>query len=164
MKARTMADSTPARMVRGTTPTLGSATSDRSPDLSPARSLDAQPAQGTTFDPYCEWFGKNFKGIQASMEHIEPDGSHVVEFQNRPLISIQAHIGANNVRGIRFTFAVNKHTRVFEITGVRAIHLEHDAAGFPKFLELTNDDETLVLRFTGNVQSAPTYSGNSWGE
>jgi hypothetical protein len=108
---------------------------------------------------------RNFKGIEASMERVEPDGSRVVEFQGRPVVAMRARIGANAVRTIELTFATaNKHTRVFDIAGVKAIQLERDAAGFPTSLELACDTEKTVLRFTGDVHTTPIYSRNSWGE
>lgn len=122
-----------------------------------------QSVQTAVFESYCAWFTQNFRGIEATMERIDPSGS-VVEFHGRPLVGIDVHTDANNVTAIRLTFATNSHERVFDISGVKALHIERDAAGFPMFLELRRDDETIVLRFTGAVRSAPTYSRNSWGE
>jgi hypothetical protein len=123
-----------------------------------------QPVDAAVFQSYCEWFTRNFSGIEAGMERIEPNGGRVVEFQGRPLVAMRARVGVNAVRAIELTFATNDHTRVFDLTGVRAIQLERDGAGFPKLLELACDTEKIVLHFTGTAQAAPTYSRNSWGE
>jgi hypothetical protein len=98
------------------------------------------------------------------MERVEQDGTHVVEFPNFPLVKIRAHRLENGVDAISLTFAVNNHERRFEITGVKAIELERDAAGFPTLVELVSESEKVVLRFTGGTQTRPIYSGNSWGE
>ncbi len=98
------------------------------------------------------------------MARAEGTSNQVVEFQNRPLIGLQTHLLKNDVDAIGLTFAVKDQSRVFEITGVKSIQLELDAAGWPKELELGCDAERVVLRFSGTVQAAPVYSGNSWGE
>lgn len=113
---------------------------------------------------FCEWFRQNFRGLETSMARAEGTGNQVVEFQNRPLIGLQAHLLKNEVDAIALTFAAKDQTRVFEITGVKSIQLDLDAAGWPQELELGCDAERVLLRFTGSIQTRPVYSGNSWGE
>jgi hypothetical protein len=126
------------------------------------------PARTVAFDSYCEsyceWMTRNFGGIETSMECIEADGNRVVEFRNRPLVSMQVYVGANAVTVIGLTFGVNGHKRLYEVTGVRSVQLERDAAGFPTRLEMAGNNEKTVLWFTGNPQPAPNFSRNSWGE
>jgi hypothetical protein len=98
------------------------------------------------------------------MERVEHDGSRTVEFRNFPLVGIRAHRLENGVNAISMTFAANNHERRFDITGVKAIQLERDAAGFPTVAEFVSESERVVLRFTGGAQTTPTYSANSWGE
>jgi hypothetical protein len=113
---------------------------------------------------FCEWLGRNVTGIAASLERVANDGRRILEFQNWPLLAIRAHRLANGVNAIRLTFAANDHERHFEITGVTAIHLERDAAGFPTVAEFVSENERVVLRFTEKARTTPIYSGNSWGE
>ena len=113
---------------------------------------------------FCEWLGRNVTGIAASLERVENDGTRILEFQNWPLVAIRAHRLENGVNAIRLTFAANNHERRFEITGVNAIHLERDAAGFPTVAEFVSECERVVLRFTEEARTTPIYSGNSWGE
>ena len=115
-------------------------------------------------DSWCEWLGRTVAGIATSMERVEHDGSRTVEFRNFPLVGIRAHLLENGVKAISMTFAANSHERRFEITGVNAIHLEHDAAGFPTVVEFVSESERVVLRFTERARTTPIYSGNSWGE
>jgi hypothetical protein len=98
------------------------------------------------------------------MERVDNDGTRTAEFQNWPLLAIRAHRLKNGVNAIGLTFAANSHERRFEITGVNAIHLEHDAAGFPTVVEFVSESERVVLRFTERARTTPIYSGNSWGE
>lgn len=98
------------------------------------------------------------------MERVEHDGTRVVEFRNFPLVRIRAHRLEYGVNAISLTFAANNHERRFEITGVKAIQLERDAAGFPTVVELVSESERVVLRFTGGAQTTQTYTANSWGE
>jgi hypothetical protein len=113
---------------------------------------------------FCEWVGRNATGIAASMERVEHDGTRILEFQNWPLLAIRAHRLENGVNAIALTFAANNHERRFEITGVTAIHLERDAAGFPTVAEFVSESERVVLHFTKKARTTPIYSGNSWGE
>jgi hypothetical protein len=115
-------------------------------------------------ESYCEWMTRNFGGMEASMECIEAGGNRAVEFRNRPLMSMQVYVGANAVSVIGLTFGVNGHKRLYEVSGIKSIQLERDAAGFPTKLELVGNNEKTVLWFTGNPQPAPTYGRNSWGE
>lgn len=52
----------------------------------------APPAGSAAFhshrEAYCEWMTQNLAGIETSMECIEADGNHVVEFRNRLLVSM----------------------------------------------------------------------------
>jgi hypothetical protein len=98
------------------------------------------------------------------MERVEHDGARIVEFRNFPLVEIRAHRLENGVKAISMTFAANNHGRRFEITGVKAIQLERDAAGFPTLVEFVSESERVVLRFTGGAEITPIYNGNSWGE
>ena len=113
---------------------------------------------------YCEWFTGSFRGIETSMERTAEDGDRVVEFQNRPLVAMQTYVLANGVSTIGLTFAAKSHNRLFELTGIKTIQLELDAAGFPKKLELAREGERVILRFTGATQASPIFSSNSWGE
>jgi hypothetical protein len=78
--------------------------------------------------------------------------------------AIRAHRLENGVNAIGLTFAVNDHERHFEITGVNAIQLERDAAGFPVVAEFVAESERVILRFTKGAPPTPIYTGNSWGE
>jgi hypothetical protein len=98
------------------------------------------------------------------MERVALDGTRVLEFHNWPLVAIRAHRLENGVNAIGLTFAANSHERRFEITGVNAIHLERDAAGFPTVAEFECASERVVLRFTVEAAATPIYSANSWGE
>jgi hypothetical protein len=98
------------------------------------------------------------------MERVENDGTRILEFKNWPLLAIRAHRLENGVNAIRLTFAANDHERHFEITGVNAIQLERDAAGFPIVTEFVSENERVILRFTEGDQATPIYNGNSWGE
>jgi hypothetical protein len=135
----------------------------------PKEQVSAEPgeaASGSTesWDSWCEWLDRTVAGIATSMERVEHDGTRMVEFRNFPLVEIRAHRLENGVKAISMTFAVNNHERRFEITGVKAIQLERDGAGFPTVVEFVSESERVVLRFTGGAQTAPIYSGNSWGE
>jgi hypothetical protein len=112
----------------------------------------------------CDWLGRTVKGIAASMERLENDGTRVLEFQNWPLVAIRAHRLKNGVNAIGLTFAANNHERRFEITGVNAIHLERDAAGFPTVAEFVSETERVVVRFTEKARTTPIYTGNSWSQ
>jgi hypothetical protein len=98
------------------------------------------------------------------MERVAEDGTSVVEFEHFPLTAIQARRLENGVSAIGLTFAINAHERWFEITGVKAIQLERDAAGFPTALQFVSERERVVLRFTARVRTARLDRGNSWGE
>lgn len=99
------------------------------------------------------------------MERIENDGtSGAAEIQNCPLTAIRAHRLANGVNAIGLTFVVNNHERQFEITGVNAIQLDRDAAGFPTKAQFVSERERIVLCFTKMRRATPIYSSNSWGE
>ena len=126
----------------------------------------SEEATGCTepWDSWCEWLGLTAVGIATSMERVEHDGTRTVEFRNFPLVGIRANQLENGVKAISMTFAANNHERCFEITGVKAIQLERDAAGFPTVAEFVCEGERVVLRFTGGAQTTPIYSGNSWGE
>ena len=126
----------------------------------------SEEATGCTepWDSWCEWLGRTIVGITTSMERVEHDGTQMVEFRNFPLVEIRAHRLENGVKAISMTFAVNNHERRFEITGVKAIQLERDAAGFPTVVEFVSESERVVLRFTGGAEATPIYSSNSWGE
>jgi hypothetical protein len=113
---------------------------------------------------FCEWFTGNFRGIDAGMQRTGEDSGCVVDFRSRPLVEMKTYVLANGVSTIGLTFATNSHRRLFELTGIKTIQLELDAAGFPKELELACEGERIVLRFTGCTQAAPVYSANSWGE
>jgi len=73
-------------------------------------------------------------------------------------------VGANAVSVIGLTFGVNGHKRLYEVSGVKSVQLERDAAGFPTRLELAGSNEKTVLWFTGSPRPGPIYSQNSWGE
>ena len=135
----------------------------------PKEQVSVEPgvaAGGSTgsWDSWCEWLGRTVAGIATSMERVEHDGSRTVEFRNFPLVGIRARQLENGVKAISITFAANNHERRFDITGVKAIQLERDAAGFPTVAEFVSESERVVLRFTGGAQTTPTYSANSWGE
>ena len=126
-----------------------------------------EAAPGNIPDPWaslCDWLTSTFRGIEGSLERIEHDGSRVVEFQDRSLASLRAYVQANGVPAIGLTFCTDGHQLLREITGVKAIHLERDAAGFPTAVEFVSEFERVVLRFTGSTATAPAYSRNSWGE
>jgi hypothetical protein len=113
---------------------------------------------------FCEWFTQNFKGIEAGMERKQATGDHVVEFPNRPLAGMHARLLANGVGAIAVTVAANTRERVFELTGVKTIRLDIDAAGWPKELQLGCEAEQVVFRFTGSVKrlrSLPETAGAS---
>ena len=135
----------------------------------PKEQVSAEPgeaASGSTesWDSWCEWVGRTAVGIATSMERVEHDGSRMVEFRNFPLVEIRAHRLENGVKAISMTFAANNHERRFEITGVKAIQLERNAAGFPTVAEFVSESERVVLRFTGGAQTTPIFTANSWGE
>ena len=68
------------------------------------------------------------------------------------------------VSAIGLRYSTNGIQQLREIAGVKAIHLERDAAGFPTAVEFVSEFERVVLRFTGSTATAPAYSRNSWGE
>lgn len=105
----------------------------------------------------CEWLGRMVKGMAASMERMQGDGNCVVEFQDWPLVAVQARQLENGVNAIDLTFAANNHERLFQITGVTAIQLERDAAGFPTVVQFVSEGERVVLRFTGKARATPIY-------
>jgi hypothetical protein len=130
--------------------------------------LTSPPAGTVAFYSYCEsccdWMMRNFAGIETSMECIDADGNRMVEFRNRPLVSMHVYVGANAVSVIGLTFGVNGHKRLYEVSGVKSIQLERDGAGFPTKLEMASNNRKTVLWFTGSPQPAPTFGRNSWGE
>jgi hypothetical protein len=144
--------------------------------LSCEKQVEVKPEKTTTatkqatsnliqpWGPFCEWLACSFRGIEASLERVDRNGSRVVELPNRPLVAIQAHLLANGVPAIALTFAANSHEPLWEITGVKAIHLEQDAAGFPTLVEFVSDSERVLLRFTESPRTVPVSSSNSWGE
>jgi len=137
--------------------------------LLPKEQVSAEPGEAASgftesWDSWCEWLRRTVVGITTSMERVEHDGTRMVEFRNFPLVEIRAHRLENGVKAISMTFTANHHERRFEITGVKAIQLERDAAGFPTVVEFVSESQRVVLRFTGGAQITPIYSGNSWGE
>jgi hypothetical protein len=112
----------------------------------------------------CDWLARTVKGIAASMERIENDGTRRLEFRNWPLVAIRARRLENGVNTISLSFVADSHERHFEITGVNAIQLERDAAGFPTVAEFVSESERVVLRFTERVHATPIYTANTWGE
>jgi hypothetical protein len=114
--------------------------------------------------PLCNWFTRNFRGMEGSLERIDRNNTFVVEFQDLPLVAMRSHFLANGVPAIALTFATGSHQQRYELTAVQAIHFERDAAGFPTVVEFVCENEKVVLRFTGDAGSAPTYTRNSWGE
>jgi hypothetical protein len=98
------------------------------------------------------------------MERLAEDGTSVVEFENFPLTAIQARRLENGVNAIGLTFFINAHERWFEITGVKAIQLDRDAAGFPTAIQFVSEKERVVLRFTPGVRGTPIYPSNTWGK
>jgi hypothetical protein len=113
---------------------------------------------------WCEWLSGVVLGMAATMERIGSDGTSVVQFQNWPLVAIRAHRLENGVNAIGLIFAVNSHERRFEITGVRGIQLERDAAGFPTMAEFVTESERVVLRFAEVARATPISQSNGWGE
>lgn len=145
--------------------------SSNSPLWAGAAAFESKTEGGTSqripvaeWPSFCEWFARNFTGIEAGMQRAAEDGGCVVEFRSRPLLAMKTYVLANGVSTIGLTFAANNHKRLFEITGIKTIQLELDAAGFPKELELACEGEKIVLRFTGSSQAAPIFTANSWGE
>lgn len=134
----------------------------------PEAPLSAEPGNAASFTEsygsWCEWLSRNVTGIAASMERVENDGTRVLEFQNWPLAAIRAHRLENGVNAIGLTFTTNNHERRFELTGVKAIQLERDAAGFPIVAEFVCESERVVLRFTERPRATTIYTANSWGE
>lgn len=123
-----------------------------------------EEAASNVADPWaslCAWLTSTFRGIEGSLERIKRDGSRVVEFQDRSLVSMRAYVQANGVPAIGLTFSTKGYRQLREITGVKAIHLERDAAGFPTAVEFVSEVERVVLRFTGSTATAPAYSRNS---
>ena len=116
-----------------------------------------EAAPGNIPDPWaslCDWLTSTFRGIEGSLERIERDGSRIVEFQDRCLVSMRAHVQANGVSAIGLRYSTNGIQQLREIAGVKAIHLERDATGFPTTVEFLSQVERVVLRFTVSAGAA----------
>lgn len=118
----------------------------------------------TEWPAFCDWFSRNFRGLETSIQRQENGGNVTAKCRNRPLAAIEARLLKNGVDAISVTVGTKPHSRVFDICAPKTVRLVCNAAGWPTELQLELDDAKIVLRFTGKIESKPVYSANSWGE
>jgi hypothetical protein len=117
----------------------------------------------TEWPSFCDWFSQAFHGIEISIERREA-GVVVALCRDRPFKRVTAGILKNDVGAIRAVVEAKGRQRIFDVPGPKKIHLHTNAAGWPTQLEIICETEQVALLFTGEATSAPTYTGNSWGE
>ncbi|MHB1022696.1 MAG: hypothetical protein ACYC46_04345 [Acidobacteriaceae bacterium] len=112
---------------------------------------------------FCEWFSKNFRAMEVSMERRQGN-EQIVECRNRPLEAITAQITANGVGEISVSVDASPGKKVVNIPGPTKMRMSRNAAGWPTQLAINSRSIQVVLRFTGEARSLPAFSKNSWGE
>jgi hypothetical protein len=113
----------------------------------------------------CCWLATTLKGMEMTLQRRrEADGEWEVECLPHPLESITTHQTPNGVQIIWIGASIDGKTRVFEFAGANSITLFKDPAGFPARVEIRNEEEQLLLCFTGPIEPQTRQTSNSWGE
>lgn len=113
---------------------------------------------------FCDWFSQAFQGIEISIERREAGGEVVALCRDRPFKRVTASLLQNRVGAIRVVVEARARDRIFDVPGPKKIRLHTNPAGWPTQLEIVCEADQVLLLFTGEAKSAPTYTGNSWGE
>jgi hypothetical protein len=132
---------------------------ERGPDGAMAREITV-----AEWPAFCDWLSQSFHGIEISIERHEAGGEIVALCRDCPFKRITAGLLQNGVGAIRVFAETKARQRIFEVPGPKRIRLHTNPAGWPTQLEIDCETEQVLLLFTGEAQSAPTYTGNSWGE
>lgn len=135
-----------------------------------ATSFEGEGSDGTIHDipvaewpAFGEWFSRNFQAIDLSV--VRRQGSEqVVECRNRPLESLAAVVTGNGVGEISISVSASPGKKVVVVSGPTKMRLWRNAAGWPTQLEIDSESGQVVLQFTGEAHTLPSFSKNSWGE
>ncbi|HLJ30159.1 MAG TPA: hypothetical protein VKY85_25860 [Candidatus Angelobacter sp.] len=113
---------------------------------------------------FCEWFSRSFHDVEISLERHEVNGNITAECRQRPLVGIEAHLLETGVGAITVTVANKPHSRGFYLSGPKKMQLVSNGSGWATQLEIDAEAAKFIVHLTGEIQCAPVYSGNSWGE
>jgi hypothetical protein len=102
--------------------------------------------------------------MEMTLERRECGEEWKVECLSHPLQTVTTHQALNGVQIISIAADMNGKSRVFEVAGPDSIMVCKDPAGFPVRVEIKNQEEQVLLCFSGPIESPLRQSSNAWGE
>ena len=98
---------------------------------------------------FCAWFTTSFRGIELTAKD-----SGGIQFRNRPLRFISAHLLENMVDAITVAVKTGSRVRRMNITGARHLRMFCNAAGSPTEIRIETTGDEVALHFKGGTTLA----------
>jgi hypothetical protein len=114
---------------------------------------------------FCRWFTITFRGIELTAQQNESvTQAQATEAIDLPLEFIESTTLEDGVKAITLAVRAGSRLHRLNITAARHIRMYCNAAGWPIKLEILTSGGSVLLQFSGRIESHTEFTGNSWGE